>query len=392
MTKTPEQNTPVPESVSRRNFLKLGSAGFLGMSAAEQAALRGDPLPSSSAAIDSCLFLLLTGGPSQLETFDPKPDAPAEIRGPFQSIQTSVPGIQLSETLPELAQRAHRFSIIRSLHHTAAPIHETGLQLIQTGRSVSAGTKYPAAGAVIAAKLGARGDVPPYYVLPRLLGNTGIRAYQGQTAGALGEAHDPIELNAHESPFPEMDTHSYGSSSFAQNCQMARRLVEHGVRFVTVNMFDSLDQHPTWDCHGSGKNAGTTFADYRETVCPDFDHTLAALLDDLEESGLLKRTLVVALGEFGRTPKINRDGGRDHWPGVWSALIAGGTIPGGQIIGGSDAIAAAPIERPLAPAHLLATIHEAMGIDHQSKLTGQDGQEWTISEQPSIPELGTVRK
>lgn len=325
MTTTPEPNTP--ESVSRRNFLKLGSAGFLGMSAAEQAAQRGDAATHPTAAVDSCIFLLLTGGPSQLDTFDPKPDAPAQIRGPFQPIQTSVPGIQFSETLPELAKRAHRFSIIRSLHHSAAPIHETGLQLIQTGRSVSGGKKYPAAGAVVAAKLGPRGDVPPYYVLPRLIENTGVRAYRGQTAAGLEDRYDPFMLSGHDATFLTTDAHSYGSSSFAHNCLVARRLIEHGVRFVTVNMFDNLEQHPTWDCHGNVKTAGTTLNDYRDTVCPDFDQTLAALLDDLDESGLLKRTLVVAIGEFGRTPKINASGGRDHWPGVWSALIAGGEKP-----------------------------------------------------------------
>lgn len=391
MTKQTPENAPPPEPVSRREFLKFGSAGFLGMSAAEQAALRAKAQPNDNAMIDSCLLLLLTGGPSQLETFDPKPQASAGIRGPFSAIQTAIPGVQFSETLPSLAARADRFSVIRSLHHTAAPIHETGLQLIQTGRTVQNGNLPPAIGSVVAAALGARGDAPPYFVLPNLLGDTGVHAFRGQTAGTLGSAYDPFFTESYDESVLDVAATGYGTSPFARNCLLARQLIEHGVRFVTVNMYDGLQQSPTWDCHANRGHSGTTLDDYRNLVCPDFDNTLAALLDDLQESGLLKRTLVVAVGEMGRSPIINPNGGRDHWPSVWSALVAGGPTPGGQIIGASDARGSLPLERPLTPASLASTILTAFGIESQTKLKTAQGDEYaTLQDQP-IPELLTNR-
>jgi hypothetical protein len=375
------------ESVSRRDLLKLGGAGILGMSTSEQAALRAEAQRAAERDIDGCIFIVLTGGPSQFETFDPKPAAPALIRGPFQTISTNTPGILLSETLPRLAQRTHKFALLRSLHHTAAPIHEAGLQLLQTGRCARGGMNFPALGSMIGSLLGPRDGAPSYCVLPQCLGNTGIRTYQGQTAGALGTAHDPVAGGSYDWALQNSGSRPYGTTPFARACFQARQLVEAGARFVTVNMFVDLQRHVSWDCHGTA----TTLADHRDTVCPDFDKTLSALLDDLDATGLLKRTMVVASGEFGRTPRVNPRGGRDHWPGVWSALLAGGAVGGGRVIGGSDARGTAPIDRPVTPDALLSTIAAAFGIHHGTTLTTPDNREFPIAATAPITELVKAR-
>ena len=374
------------ESVSRRDVLKLGSAGILGMSA-EPAALRAEAQRAADRDIDGCIFILLTGGPSQFETFDPKPAASSAVRGPFQSISTSTPGVQLSEALPRLAERAHKFALLRSLHHKAAPIHEAGLQLIQTGRCARGGIHYPALGSIIASLFPARDGAPAYCVLPEPLGNTGIRTYQGQTAGTLGKAHDPAPVESFERSLPKTNSAPYGTTRFARSCHQARQLIEWGARFVTVNMYTDLEHRPSLDCHGTA----VTMNDYRDTVCPNLDKTLSALLDDLEATGLLKRTLVVAAGEFGRTPRINAHGGRDHWPGVWSALLAGGPIAGGQVIGASDARGTMPTDRPVTPDALLATIAAAFGMHHATTLTAPDDNEFPIAAAGPIPEFVKAR-
>src|SRR4029077_20794755 len=148
-----------------------------------------------------------------------------------------------------------------------------------------------------------------------------------------------------------------------------RRVVEQGVRFVTVNMFDTLAGRITWDCHANDSWAPATLSDYRNSLFPDFDRGLSALLDDLAQRGLLEETLVVAAGEFGRTPRINERGGRDHWPGVWSVALAGGGIRGGQVVGSSDAHAGCPVDRPVTPRDLLVTIYHSLGIDPTKHLT-----------------------
>ena len=170
----------------------------------------------------------------------------------------------------------------------------------------------------------------------------------------------------------------YGSSEFGRNCLAARRLVEQGVPFVTINMFDGLANRITWDCHAAGPIAPTRFSDYRDTVCPQFDIGLSALLEDLYQRGLLESALVVAVGEMGRTPKLNRNGGRDHWTKVFSALIAGCGFPGGQVLGASDNEGAQPVDRPIHPAELVATIYAALGIDPRTELTLADGTTWPL--------------
>lgn len=349
----------------------------------------------------SCIFIVLTGGPSQLETFDPKPDAPSTIRGPFLPVQTTVPGLSLSETLPQLSQQAKSFSLLRSLSHDAAALHETGLQLIQTGRLTQQRCVPPTIGSIVASRANYTGEFAPFVMLPGQLQQTGLQADRGQSAAFLGSEWNarpcplPVEIGAIDAEDCEFESTAwrtlkdltgeqaavrlkYGASSFGKSCLTARRLVEQGVPFVTINMFDSLVKRITWDCHAAGSELPTRLQDYRDTVCPQFDQGLAALLEDLDQRGLLDSTLVVAVGEFGRTPRLNRHGGRDHWTGCWSALLAGCGLPGGQVLGGSDPHGAAPADRPIHPAELVATIYAALGIDPRSELILADGSTWPL--------------
>jgi hypothetical protein len=398
--------------VSRRDFLRLGGLGVLGLSVAEQRA-RAE---ASGKGLRRCIFVLMTGGPSHFETFDPKPLAPGEFRGPFKSIATATPGLSLCETLPLLAQRSEKFALVRGLSHDATPIHETGQQLIQTGRLVRKNLVPPSLGSIVSRLLGPRNELPPYAVLPRSLGDTGVAIWQGQRAGDLGAEFDPWYLNGAEPGVRNADSgipaeaepsydplrlaaaansmlesekcrRIYGESEFGSACLSARRLVEQGVRFVTVNMFDSLAGRVTWDCHANESCAPATLADYRNTLCPDFDRTMSTLLDDLEQRGLLHETLVVAAGEFGRTPRINERGGRDHWSGAWSVLLAGGGVCGGQVLGASDAHGTFPAERPVGPAELAATILHVLGIDLATRLALPQGAEIAIADAEPIEEL-----
>ena len=411
-------------SVSRRDFLRLGGLSVLGLSVAEQRA-RAE---ASGKGLRRCIFILMTGGPSHIDMFDPKPGAPVEIRGPFKPIATATPGVQFSEALPLLAQRSEKFALLRSLSHDATPIHETGQQMMQAGRLAYGNVLPPSLGSIVSRLLGSRNDLPAYAVLPRLLGDTGVAIWQGQRAGDLGAEFEPWNVNegdfgrvifdAGNSDFglttdaapspeqrmaigdpikmasaanwmsePEHFRRSYGESEFGHSCLSARRLVEQGVRFVTVNMFDSLVGRVTWDCHANPNWAPGTLSDYRNSLCPDFDRVTSTLLDDLEQRGLLEETLVVVAGEFGRTPRINAQGGRDHWTGVWSVLLAGAGIAGGQVLGASDARGMYPSERPISPAELAATILYTQGVDLSTRLALPQGKEIALADAEPIKEL-----
>jgi hypothetical protein len=257
------------------------------------------------------------------------------------------------------------------------------------------------------------------------MGNTGVNVSHGQTAGFLGARHEPHALHrdprtgacdlnnidlppgldptrlhsrremltaiddaqrrldaagAGDQPIRQLfarsvrqafdlDTESadlrdrYRRCTFGQSCLLARRLLERGVRLVTVNMFDTVFDHLTWDCHADGGSLATTLADYRDHLCPMFDSAYSALLDDLHQRGLLNNTLVLAMGEFGRTPQLNPRGDRDHWPGVWSILFAGAGVRGGQVVGSSDSHGAEPRDRPVRPAEVAATVYRLLGVD-----------------------------
>jgi hypothetical protein len=385
----------------------------------------------------NCIMLFLVGGPSQIDTWDPKPEAPAEIRGPFKPIRTKAPGIQISEIFPKLAEHTDQFSLIRSVYHTATAVHDTGHQMMQTGRLFTGGIEHPHAGCVVGYLKGSRGEVPAHVLLPRPIGRTGGNLPHGQNAGYLGKQYDPFVLNADPSDpkfkvpdlLPpdyismaragrrqrlraavdgamsvfEKNTQAkqfdesfelayrlisspqardafaldkepasvrdrYGRTRFGQSCLLARRLIERGVRFVTVNMFETVFDEITWDIHGS--RPFTDIAEMARLVAPSFDQAFSMLLEDLHDRGLLATTVVTAMGEFGRTPKINPAGGRDHHPGVWTILMGGGPMQGGRIVGESDELGYVPKSRPVTPGEVAATIYQALGLDPHRELPG----------------------
>lgn len=369
-----------PADVSRRDFLKAGS---LAVGAAGTTFQTASALPTLSRSA-ACILLHLVGGPSHLDTFDPKPNAPAEVRGPFGSIASAVPGVRLSEHLPRTAARLDRVSLVRSVFHDADPIHEAGQQLVQTGHLGRGGRDWPHVGSLASARLGpARPGVPAAVLLPGPVENTGVSVSHGQGAAWLGTDHEPAVISVGE----EVGRERYGPSAFGDACLRACRLVEAGARVVTVNMFETVFDRITWDCHADGGSLPATLADYASTLCPMFDRAFAALLDDLAERGLLDSTLVLATGEFGRTPRINPRGGRDHWPGCWTALLAGGGVRGGQIVGASDARGARPADRPVAAAELAATVLYTLGIDPSTRAPGPDGRPVPLVDVPPIHEL-----
>ena len=374
--------------LTRRDFLRVGGVGLGAMGLAMSEVDARAQVDSSSDR--SVILLLLTGGPSQLDTFDPKPDAPAEVRSPFRSIATRCPGVRLCEHLPRMAARMDRLALVRSVYHESAPIHETGYQLLQTGRLSRAGEEHPHFGSVVARLEGARNGAPPFVVLPGPIASTGVDISHGQSAGWLGAAYDPF-LQAADPPSPGLGTMTaeaekasleFGRTPFGQSCLLARRLVESGVQMITVNMFDTVFNRVTWDCHGAGPFS--TLNDYAAELMPTFDQAFTALIDDLERRGRLETTLVVAAGEFGRAPRFNASGGRDHWPGVWSVVLAGGGVRGGQVVGASDAHAAAPADRPVTPRDLLATIYHSLGIEPRQSLSGPDGESYPLVEDGEV--------
>ncbi len=391
--------------VSRRDFLRVGGLSVVSLSVAERAALarRGGTEGRS------VILLLMSGGASQLETFDPKPGAVSGVRGPLKAISTAVPGVSFSEGLPKLAERAGRLSIVRSLNHAATPIHETGLQLLQTGRLASGGQDFPSFGSVTSRVLGPNRRVPASVVLPRLIDGTGVKTGRGQEAAFLGSEFESTEIGvqvpevfqtskatAAELPGLDVDVfasesdttrRAYGETRFGKLCCRARQMVERGVAVVTVNLFDRLHGQVTWDAHAAGEAAPATLIDYRDMLCPQFDQATAALLDDLDSRGLWQDTLVVATGEFGRTPKLNSRGGRDHWTGAWSAMVAGGAVPGGQVVGATDSNAGSVIDSPVDPTELTATIYRHLGIDPQMELAIEDGSTMPLIEADSVAAL-----
>lgn len=369
------------DGVSRRDFLRAGSLTVVGLSGAARA--------SSLAVVPNrrAIFILMTGGVSQLETFDPKPNAPSSIRGPFKSIETSVPGTRFGESLPRLARRADHLAVIRSLNHDAAPIHETGQQLLQTGQLSMSGVTFPNWGSLVSQAVPSRNGIPSNVILPKLVTGTGVTAYRGQQSGLLGSEWEPTLDQSQLAEEPASIRRFYGETPFGRSLLRARQLVEQGTRCVTVNLFDSLDNQITWDCHGDERCGPATLFDYQDRLCPEFDQALSGLLDDLCQRGLLDDTLVIATGEFGRTPQVNENMGRDHWPNCWSAIVAGGKISGGKIIGASDSSASEPIDRPVAPGEITATLLNWCGVDGSSQTIEVGGHTMSLVPHSPLTEL-----
>ena len=423
------------DGMSRRDFLHAGALPMLGLGLSEAMAAQNQA--GSGPADMNCILLFLVGAPSQIDCWDMKPDAPAEIRGPFKPIESNVPGVFVSEIFPKLATMMDKVALVRSTYHQATAIHDTGYQMMQTGRLFGPGIEHPNYGATLAWNKGPKGDAPPYVLLPKPIGATGGNLPHGHSAGYLGKTYDPFILNADpnapdfkvpdllppdyitavrserrrsmrkaidgrldafeasaeakllDTNFqqayaimssaktrdafdlkkePESVRDRYGRTRFGQSCLMARRLVEAGVRFVTVNMFETVFNEVTWDIHGS--SPFTSIEGLKDEVAPNFDQAYTALLDDLYQRGLLSNTMVLGFGEFGRTPKINPAGGRDHHPGVWTSLFAGGPFKGGTVVGESDEIGGSPKTRPVSTGEIAATVYEGLGLDLGMELRG----------------------
>ncbi|MHC5536768.1 DUF1501 domain-containing protein [Singulisphaera rosea] len=393
MRSTDQGTSESNPDVTRRDFLRMGSLGALGLSLADRSMAEGLAATSSR----SVILLMMVGGPSQLETFDPKPDAPLEVRGPFSTIATAIPGVRINEHLPRLARRMDRLSLIRSLRHDSAPIHETGQQLVQTGRLCRPGEDHlPHFGSVVSRLGGAPAHVPSFVILPGPIGSTGVDISHGQSAGPLGSTFDPVyhdpelvtvdpdnvrlrrrgvfDLSAEHDSTRE----SYGRTRFGTNCLLARRLVESGVRVVTVNMYQTVFKGKTWDCHG--RHPFSTLDDYANDVLPTFDLAFSALIDDLERRGLLESTLVIATGEFGRTPTAQGTDGRDHNPEGFTMWLAGGGVKPGFHYGATDEYGYYAVDQKMHIHDLHATLLHLLGLDHERLTYRYAGRDFRLTD------------
>jgi uncharacterized protein (DUF1501 family) len=365
---------------TRRDFIRTAAAGATALALTGTASAGARP-PLALGKAKSCIFINMVGGPAHLDTFDPKPDASSDVRSPFRPIQTKAPGTYISELFPKLADVADKFSLIRSMYHDAPPVHECGFQLLNTGRLFRDGPEWPSVGAVMAYRNGFSPE-PGWCLFPDAQITTGVNVSHGQGAGFLNSAmYEPSEGLSCVDP--------KWSPGFGVWCELAVKQIAReatiGLRpgFVTLNQFNTVFDSPSWDCHADGGSLRTNLNDIRDTVAPSFDTAFAALLTDLEERGLLESTLVVATGEFGRTPKLNSNGGRDHWAGCWTALVAGGGVQGGQVIGRSDRTGSEPADRPVSPQELVASIFHALGVSQGATIPGPDGA--PVAVYPGVP-------
>ena len=462
------------DTVSRRTFLRAGG-GLLGLT---QAMITEAMIPQgarakgnfrSSPKAESVIFVFLFGGPSQLETFDLKPDAPDKIRGPFLPIGSRTPGLRICEHLPKLANISDKYSILKTMTHTYND-HSGAGHYLQTGRRwhvpIGGGfaptpNDWPSMGSVVdcmgqKGKLGNSRGIPNYFVIPNSLGRlqeAGQYRRPGEHPGWLGKAYSPLTTSVdkkspEDNPYwrncsdaeltfqieglvspaevpesrivsresllgqfdslkgqlekgfpasfstsqqkalslltsdrardaldfvrePEKIRDFYGRNLFGQSCLMARRLVEAGTRFVTIH-YDCCDGY-SWDSHRNSK-------DVKNHLLPTFDQGMAALLVDLDQRGLLDKTLVIALGEMGRTPKANGDWGRDHWSFLFPALFSGAGIRPGEVFGQTDGHASHPLTLATTPEDLAATVYQAIGINPDLRMVDSLNRELALIE------------
>ena len=456
MISIPGQPGSTCDGFNRREFLRVGGAGILGVSLADVLRLQANAASAPDSAkgksgwgrAKSVILVFLQGGPSHIDIWDPKPDAPSNVRGEFKPIKSIVPGISLSEVMPLLARQMDKATLIRSMSYTPAGLfnHTAAIYQMMTGYTPDrvspsgqleppAPNDFPHAGCQIARLKPPEVPMLPFVLLPRPLQESNVIG-KGGTAGFLGAAYDPYYfyqdpakeiklddltlrkgvskerlerratlLRSVEEQMPDMEKavekyaldsyyrkafdlvssgrarnafdlaqepdklrDRYGRHTFGQGLLLARRLIEAGTRFVQVNWPAVANGNPTvdaWDTHAAN------FAPLRDLHCPKLDSGLSALLEDMEQRGMLKETLVIAIGEFGRSPRLgvstsgngNAPDGRDHWPYCYTSLIAGAGIRRGALYGKSDATASSPAENPVHPIQILATVYHALGID-----------------------------
>jgi hypothetical protein len=449
------QNSLLP---TRRRFLSAAGLGALRLFWADWIRAQAAGTVSDRAKARSVILIFNAGAPSHIDLWDMKPNAPDNIRGPFQPIATNVPGIHISELLPHLSRHADKLAIVRTVHHRQTQ-HNTGMYWSIVGRPYRidstlinpSRTDYPSFGTLVgwlAQRDGYSGPLPPYVITPAPHCDSTAYITPGQFGGCLGAKYDPFVLNSdpnaanfqvpnlglaqassaarlasRRSLLGELDgvaghltasvragfdinrakafslitsplvqrafdlskepapvRERYGRHSWGQSHLLARRLVEAGVRFVTTVNGPSI----TWDTHKDN------FNQLKRRLVPPMEHAFAALLEDLAARGLLESTLVVWMGDFGRTPAINKDAGRDHWPQCYSMVLAGGGVRGGMVLGESDHHAALPRDHPVTPADIHATVFTALGYDpHRITYLSPEGRPFPLSEGESIRPLLT---
>jgi hypothetical protein len=421
------------DGIGRRDFLRVGSLAFGGLTLSNllrsQALASGGRQPPEivpAPKAKSGLLLWLPGGPSHFETWDPKPDAPFEIRGPYGSMPTKVPGLHISDLFPKLAAIADKFSIVRSCCHANSG-HGGGERWVMTGYNSRSPEfelphDYPRVGSVVAKMRGQNvpGMLPFVAVPPSNLHNNSA-AYLGATYNPLElysngrqwemqldplvkperlaarrdlrasldriahdidrsgmmDAMDSLEAQAldvvlggkaREAFDPEKEPaefhERYGKHEWGKSCLLARRLIEAGTTFVTVSV-------GSWDQHGS---AGGSIKEKYAEYAPQVDQAVSTLLTDLDDRGLHDETVIYLLGEFGRTPRVNNTGGRDHWPQAMSVLMTGGGLRRGQVVGATSPNGEHPIERTMGPADILATIYHQLGINYRTEFINGEGR------------------
>jgi len=442
--------------IDRRNLIRLGSLGMVGLSLPQLLAAGS----SSKRRERSCIFIVQYGGASHIDSFDLKPEAPTETRGPYQSIETAVPGTRICELLPRLAGMADRFALIRSMTH-GNPGHDGGMHVCMTGRTAPVEST-PYFGSILAKLRPATENIPSYVWLQNLAGDVQPRYLSG---GFLGTAYGPMRVGTDEdnpaAPAFRMKAFDaadgvttdrliarssllsaldgsgeasqpsktgsfrvfqeravdlitapvarqafdlekeslqtrdrYGRHPLGQNLLMARRLIEAGVRLVSVTAWagtppgEKFRNVQTWDMHGEGPGLGSIFGKGAYGLgwaLPNVDEAVSALLDDLERRGLLDDTLVVMVGEFGRSPRIS-GAGRDHWPACYTSFLAGAGIRGGMVYGASDRQGAYVKDRPVSPETFGATLFHALGVPADTRF-GPDGFSFRVSDGEPLLEL-----
>ena len=426
------------DGFARRDLLRVGGLTALGIGMGDlfhARRLTATEAKPQTASAKSCILIWLDGGPSHLESFDPKPDAPEEVRGPMDTISTRLSGVRLGECMTQTAAMMDKIAIVRSM---TSPLgeHNFGTHYLMTGYKPTPALEYPTFGATLAEMRAADSTLPPYIAVPRFSGNHSgngflpsatrpfsvggnpekddfkvrdLDFYRGldlqrldrrrrfvQAIDDFSREKDAFKANVSDADLeraynliaseqakrafelseePREIRSRYGrggGNGIGQSCLLARRLVERGVPFVTVTSNG-------WDTHQKIISLKERYPGDRHAHLPSLDRAFGALVGDLDERGMLDETLVVVMGEFGRTPKINSNAGRDHWPNAFSVALAGGGVRGGQVLGSSDALGEYPKERPVSPADLAATIYTLLGIDPAMELKTSDGRPVRVS-------------